>query len=119
MNDEKQTQLISAMTAEEVRKNTKISEDFYTVFSNHVRVTASRIDFRLFFGESYPTATNEVRIIEQFNVALTPVQAKALLKLLEQVIQNVEAAGGTIPTIESLQWPQAPQTPELPGKPPE
>lgn len=97
------TVAIKPLTAEQVKSKTVISEDFYTVFSNHVRVTASLTEFRLFFGESFPAANDEMQIIEQFCVALTPVQAKMLFATLSEIIQKLELILGTIPTAEALQ----------------
>jgi Protein of unknown function (DUF3467) len=107
-----------SLTPEQVKAATEISEDFYTVFSNHVRVSATATEFRLFFGENFQTATNEVKIIEKFSVVLTPVQAKALLRVLGEIVQKIEAATGTIPTIESLQRKQT-QQPAAPASEPQ
>lgn len=98
-----------SLSPEEVRKRTKIAEDFYSVFSNHVRVAASVTEFRLFFGENYPTATGEIEVIENFSIVLTPAQAKSMSSLLAETIQKIEALYGAIRDIRSLQKTETPQ----------
>ncbi len=101
---DKQSTLVSAiLSPDEMRAKTKISEDFYSVFCNHVRIAASATEFRLFFGENYPTATGEIKVIENFSVILTPVQAKAMLQGLAETVQKMEAFFGAIPNPDSLQ----------------
>jgi hypothetical protein len=84
------------MPEEELKKIIRISEDFYTVFSNHVRLAMSEDDFRLFFGEIYPTATNELVVTEHLCIALSPQRAKAVLSALTQTIAGYEKLFGTI-----------------------
>lgn len=108
------------MSAEEVRQHTTIAEDFYTVFSNQVRVAAAPTEFRLFFGENYPAPTGELRIVERLSVVITPVQAKLLGKLLTQTVQKIDEMFGTIPDLDSLNAkiisaiPATPATPATP-----
>jgi hypothetical protein len=90
------------LSPEQVRARTKISEDFYTVFSNQVRVAASATELRLFFGEIYPTATGEIKATENFSVVLTLIQAKSTLALLSDTIQRIEAMYGVIPVVQPL-----------------
>ena len=96
MNDEKPLLLTPAMSPDEVRKHTKISEDFYTVYCNHIRVAMSQIDFRLFVGENYPTATGELTIIENLGIVMSPQQAKATLELLAGLVAAYEKNFGPI-----------------------
>jgi uncharacterized protein DUF3467 len=108
------------LTGDEVRKLTEVSEDFYSVFSNHARVAASPTEFRLFFGESYPTATNELRIKELLSIVVTPFQAKAVLGLLSEMIEKFEQSNGTIPVFgvpEPVKSPERGQTKNEQGDP--
>jgi hypothetical protein len=108
--DETQVLLTSRpLTPDEVKARTKISEDFYSVFSNQVRIAASPTEFRLFFGETYPTATGEIHIIENLSVVLTPMQAKSLAGVLAVIIQRFEAQNGPILMTPKPQLAETPQ----------
>jgi hypothetical protein len=100
MNEKQEFLTTRQLTEDEIKAITKISDDFFTVFSNQVRVAASATEFRLFFGENYPTATGEIKIIENLSVVLTPIQAKLLASNLFGVIQKLEAADGQIPVLQ-------------------
>ena len=84
------------LSLEETRRRTKISEEFFTVFSNHVRVAVSQADIRMFIGENYPTAEGEIVINELLCVAMTPQQAKATLNLLAGTLSAYEKTFGEI-----------------------
>ena len=115
MADKNPTIVSATLSPEEVRAQTKISEDFYSVFSNHVRIAASATEFRLFFGENYPISTGEVKVIENFSVILTPVQAKSMLGVLAETIQKIETFFGVIPNPDSLQIKENPSQPAAPA----
>lgn len=106
MADKQQT---IPLSPNELVARTKLSDNFYSVFSNHVRVAASPTEFRLFFGESYPTATGEIVVTENLSVVLTPIQAKLTLGVLSETIQKVESLHGVIPTIQPSQQAEATQ----------
>lgn len=89
-------------SAEEVKEKTEISQDFYTVFSNHTRIAVSPTEVRLFFGENYPTAKGEIRFIEDFCVVITPAQAKLLAQLMAESVQKMETVFGPIPDIDAI-----------------
>ena len=100
--DEKREFLTSQpLTSDEAKAKTKISQDFFSVFSNQVRVAAAFTEFRIFFGENFPTATGEVLVIENLSVVLSPPMAKHLAEILTAVIQKVEALSGPIPVLQS------------------
>jgi hypothetical protein len=104
------------MSTEDIRKQTRISDDFYTVYSNHVRVTFSQIDFRVFVGEVYVTATGKTEIVENLCVAMPPQLAKAVLGLLQGSVAAHEKNFGVVPPpkIISEQIPPAqPAEPKL------
>jgi hypothetical protein len=103
------------LSPDEVRARTKISEGFFSVFSNHVRIGASATEIRIFFGETYPTATGEVKVTENFSVVLTPVLAKSMIALLANTIQRAEALYGTIPVTQAVKKEETPQV-ETPDK---
>jgi hypothetical protein len=113
MSDE-QPMMVRALSPQELAKNAKISEDFYTVFSNLVRISASATEFRIFFGETYPTASGETKVVENFCVVVTPAHAKAAASILVRAIEQVEAMFGTIATPRPLREPKPPETPHEP-----
>jgi hypothetical protein len=82
--------VLKPLNAGEIKAQTKISKDFYSIFSNHVRIAASLTEFRIFFGENYPTAIGGIEVIEHLSVVLTTEQAKNLLSNLSVVIQKQE-----------------------------
>ena len=84
------------LTLEETRKRTKISDEFFTVFSNHTRVAVSQTDLRMFFGETYPTAVGDTVITEVIGIVMTPQQAKAVLNLLAGTLAAYEKTFGEI-----------------------
>ncbi|MGO8791430.1 MAG: DUF3467 domain-containing protein [Terriglobia bacterium] len=103
MEEKREFLTTQALTPDQVKEITEISEDFFTVFSNQVRVAASPVEFRLFFGENYPTASGKMRIIEHLSVILTPMQAKLLASNLVGVIQRIESDHGPIPVPQESQ----------------
>lgn len=88
------------MSPDEVRKQTKISDDFYTVYSNHARITFSQTDFRVFVGEIYLTSTSKTEIVENFCIAMSPQQAKAVLEVLQGTVAAYEKTFGAIPPLK-------------------
>lgn len=96
MSDEEKVALSPPLSEEQVRKQTKVSEDLYTVFSNHLRIAVNALEIRLFFGENYPKPTGEVQIVENLSVVVTPTQARAMLDLLISSISIYEKAFGPI-----------------------
>jgi len=65
-------------------------------YSNSVQVRANLWDFFLMFGVLTPTAPDSVTIHNFQGVYLSPQQAKALLNVLQQNIQQYEQAFGNI-----------------------
>jgi hypothetical protein len=101
--DEKSTLTTSIpLTQDELKARTKISEDFYSIFSNQVRIAASPAEFRLFFGENYPAASGEIEVVEILSVVLTPAQAKNLSVNLSTIIEKYEEMSGQIPVPPTL-----------------
>jgi len=96
MSDEEKVILSPALPEEQIRKQTKIAEDLYTVFSNHMRIAVNPLEFRFFIGENYPRPSGEVEIIESLSVVVTPAQAREILDLLAGSIATYEKAFGPI-----------------------
>lgn len=95
MSEEKAV-LSPALGEEDIRKRTKIAEDFYTIFSNHLRIAVNALEFRLFVGENYPKPTGELEIMETLSVVVTPAQARAIFDLLAGSIASYERLFGPI-----------------------
>ena len=111
MSDE-QAIVTSPLSEEEMNKRTEIAEDFYTVYCNRLRIVASPIEFRLFVGEHYPTASRELKIVENLSITMSPEQAKASFELLGKVIASYEAKFGPIRDLSKI--PQEKPSPEQP-----
>ena len=107
------------ISPKELRKLTKISEDFYSVYCNHVRIAMSESDFRFFIGEAYPTSIGEINLTENHCVVMAPGQAKATLELLTNLIAAYENKFGSIKkitqTLPILEIKS--ETPDKPAKP--
>jgi hypothetical protein len=70
-------------------------QKFISVYSNFVGIMTSPVDFQLLFAHLQPTPEGKA-IIDQVLVAMTPVQAKLLIRLLATNMKNWEAANGEI-----------------------
>ena len=111
MSDEQPLLLTSPMSPDEVRKHTKTADDFFTVYSNHVRIAMSQVDFRLFVGENYPTATGELTIIENLSIVMSPQQAKATLEALAGTVATYEKNFGLIKPLTGFPTQSPPSQP--------
>jgi flagellar protein FlaG len=72
------------------------SSDYRENYSNSVQVRVSLWDFFLLFGTINQTAPDSVTIQNYQGVFLSPQQAKALLNVLQQNMQQYEATFGEI-----------------------
>ena len=97
MADERPVTVTPAISRDDIKKLSKISEDFYTVYVNHSRIAASQNEMRIFFGENYPTATGELIVTENLSVVMTPQNIKAMATLLQQIVTTYEESFGEIP----------------------
>ena len=70
--------------------------DYRENYSNSVQVRVSLWDFFLLFGTINQTAPDSVTIQNYQGVFLSPQQAKALLNVLQQNMQQYEATFGEI-----------------------
>ena len=65
-------------------------------YANSVQIRASVWDFFLVFGTLQQQSENEVEVRNFQGIYFSPQQAKALMKILEQNVNNYEAAFGEI-----------------------
>lgn len=65
-------------------------------YANSVQVRVSVWDFLLVFGRLQPVTPQEVEVQNFQGVYLSPQQAKALLTILQQNVQQYEGAFGEI-----------------------
>ena len=72
------------------------SDDYRDSYANSVQVRASLWDFFLLFGTAQQPAPDEVIVKNFQGLYLSPQQAKALLNVLEQNVQQYENAFGEI-----------------------
>jgi hypothetical protein len=97
-----QTGFVGPLSPEEIAKITILAEDYWSTYCNHVRMAASATEFRMFVGEHYPDPKGNVRIVENFSIAFSPVEAKAILAILLQTIQKYEQVFGRIPEVQEF-----------------
>ena len=94
---EKQKNLIPRVySQEELAKHSEASGDFFTHYSNRIRIAASEVEFRFFIGEVYPTAKGTPRVVEDFCVVVPPQVALAVSTLLASTIEKYEKQWGPI-----------------------
>jgi hypothetical protein len=72
-------------------------------YANSVQVRVSVWDFLLIFGRLQQQTPSEVEIHHFQGIYLSPQQAKALLKILEQNVAQYEKAFGEIKLDASMQ----------------
>ena len=72
------------------------TEDYRDSYANSVQVRMSVWDFQLIFGTMHPQAADEVTVRNFQGVYLSPQQAKALLGVLGENVQQYERAFGQI-----------------------
>jgi hypothetical protein len=70
--------------------------EFRENYANSVQVRVNLWDFFLLFGRMNQTAPDNVAIHNFQGIYISPQQAKALLKILQQNIQQYETAFGEI-----------------------
>lgn len=70
--------------------------DYREGYANSVQVRMSVWDFLLVFGTMHPQAQDEMTIRNFQGVYLSPQQAKALMNILGQNVQQYEQAFGEI-----------------------
>ncbi len=111
MSDEQKFLMTPALSEQEIRNQTEVSEDFRTIYCSHVRIAVSNSDFRLFVGETYPIATGKLKIIEHLCLAMTPQQAKATLQILSSTVANFEKQFGSIKSYALVEPETGPSAP--------
>ena len=73
-----------------------LAEDFRESYANSVQVRVSVWDFLLTFGRLQQQTPEVVEVTNFQNVYLSPQQAKALVLILQQNLENYEKAFGEI-----------------------
>jgi hypothetical protein len=72
------------------------SPDYRENYANSVQIRLNLWDFLLMFGRVNQTSADEMQIQNFQAVYLSPQQAKALMKLMQQNVSQYEAAFGEI-----------------------
>jgi uncharacterized protein DUF3467 len=72
------------------------SPDYRDSYANSIQVRVSVWDFLLTFGRLQPVAAQEVEVQNFQGIYLSPQQAKALLTILEQNVNQYESTFGEI-----------------------
>ena len=72
------------------------SADYRENYANSVQIRVNLWDFFLMFGIANQTAPDNVSIVNFQGIYLSPQQAKALLNVLQQNVQQYESAFGEI-----------------------
>ena len=72
------------------------AENYREEYANSVQIRISVWDFLLVFGKVTQTAPDTVAIHNSSGIFMSPQQAKALLNLLQQNVNQYEAAFGQI-----------------------
>ena len=96
MSDEEKTLITPPLAGEQVQQQTRMADDFYTVFSNTLRISVSATEFRFYIGEHYQTPTGKLDIVEHLNIVFAPAQARAILDVLTQALTAYEKNFGPI-----------------------
>jgi uncharacterized protein DUF3467 len=76
--------------------NLEKNDDYRETYANSVQVRVNLWDFLLMFGTMNQTRADAVTISCFQGVYLSPQQAKALMNVLQQNVQQYEAAFGEI-----------------------
>lgn len=76
--------------------NLEQTPDYREGYANSVQIRASLWDFFLMFGTLKQTSPDKVSITNFQGIYFSPQQAKALLNVLQQNIQQYEATFGEI-----------------------
>ncbi|MCC7156079.1 MAG: DUF3467 domain-containing protein [Bryobacterales bacterium] len=76
--------------------NLEQSPDYREGYANSVQIRASLWDFFLMFGTLRQSSPDKVSILNFQGIYFSPQQAKALLNILQQNIQQYEATFGEI-----------------------
>ena len=76
--------------------NLESTADYRDNYANSVQIRASLWDFFLLFGTLQQTAPDKVSIKNFQGIYFSPQQAKALMNVLQQNIQQYEATFGEI-----------------------
>jgi hypothetical protein len=84
------------MNPQPTKVNVATTADYKESYANSVQVRVNLWDFFLMFGTIQQSVPDEVNITNFQGIYLSPQQAKALANLLNQNLQQYEAAFGAI-----------------------
>lgn len=84
------------MNPQPTKVNLAHTADYRESYANSVQVRVNLWDFFLMFGTIQQSVPDEVNITNFQGIYLSPQQAKALANLLNQNLQQYEAAFGAI-----------------------
>jgi flagellar protein FlaG len=84
------------MTPTQTRIVLDKSPDYRESYANSVQIRVNLWDFFLMFGNINQTAQDHVQILNFQGIYVSPQQAKALLNVLQQNVNQYEAAFGEI-----------------------
>ena len=84
------------MNPQPTKVNVAHTADYKESYANSVQVRVNLWDFVLMFGTIQQSVPDEVNITNFQGIYLSPQQAKALANLLNQNLQQYEAAFGVI-----------------------
>ncbi|SRR6266480_2374067 len=95
------------------------------VYTNHIRMAISFTDFRIFFGEAFPTLVSEsglqekpisAKAVDRVCVIISPDLVQSLLDALTKGLKTYEAQFGPLRKVPPSSQPkqQKPPTPDQP-----
>lgn len=84
------------MTPAQPRISLEKASNYIEEYANSVQIRVNLWDFFLMFGKINQTAPDTVRIENFAGIYVSPQQAKALLNILQQNINQYESAFGEI-----------------------
>jgi len=90
-------------------ENYQKSPDFFTTYSNSVRMTVGLWDFKFAFGEVENADANEIRVNEKLGVIMSPQHAKMFLQVFERNVKRYEEQFGEIKLPAGILVEQEPQ----------
>jgi Protein of unknown function (DUF3467) len=97
------TPVISLATlAAAAMPNITKSASHKNIYSNTVRAGLGPWDIRIIFGEVIENADQSQSIEDHVTVVMSPLQAKAVLRVLETTIKSYESVFGEIPDLTPM-----------------
>jgi flagellar protein FlaG len=98
--------LLHKLTKQEAEARTReerVASDYRSAYANNVSVTITPWDFRFQFGKVQESDRDRFVLEHQSEVFLSPPQAKALLKVLQNKVDQYEEELGKILDLGKLE----------------